>query len=270
MLAGMPNVARGPSTRGRLFRAPRHREESYRTRTFTYFTLAALIWWKNSARRIVIGESGLGCLGPALVPVGIEQPVRGSHPDFTEALSELLGQLWGTPPPFSFPHLWHTKAMVLAELRGFASFEGWVHTRSCSRNIGRQHPDSRGSHCGLCTNCLFRRVSIHAGGLPAEDPKMYFEDVLQNAMLGENLGKADREIATCAVLAMDELAGLAEGVEHRTAEIVELAASLHEPVDVTRTRLGKLIRKHREERHGFLAQLPNGSWVRDLTFRGAA
>ena len=145
-LAGIPNVARGPSTRGRLRRAPRHREESYCTRTFTYVTLAALIWWKNSARRIMIGESGLG---PALVPVGIEQPVRGSHPDFTEALSELLGQLWGTPPPFSFPHLWHTKAMVLAELRGFASLEGWVHTRSCNRNIGRQHPDSRGSHCGL-------------------------------------------------------------------------------------------------------------------------
>jgi hypothetical protein len=253
-----------------LFHAPRHRDESYRTRTFTYFTLAALVWWKNSARRILIGESGLGCLGPALVPVGIEQPVRGSHPDFTEARSELLGQLWGTPPPFSFPHLWHTKAMVLADLRDFASLEGWVHTKSCSRNIRRQHPGARGSHCGLCTGCLFRRVSVHAGGLPAEDPETYFEDVLQNASLDEKLGKADREIATCAVLAMDELAGLAEGVEGRTPEIVELAASLHESVEATRTRLGRLIRKHREEWRGFLAQLPTGSWIRDLTFTGAA
>lgn len=56
----------------------------------------------------------------------------------------------------------------------------------------------------------------------------------------------------------------------RETTIVELAASLHEPVEVTRTRLGKLIRKHREEWRGFLAQLPNGSWVRDLTFPGAA
>lgn len=252
------------------FNIPGHPEESYRTRTFSYFTLAALVWRKNSARRILIGESGVGCLGPALVPVGIEQPVRGSHPDFTEALSEVLGLLWGEAPPFSFPHLWHTKGMVLADLRHFASLQRWTHTRSCSRNPQRQHPGAVGSHCGLCTGCLFRRVSVHASGLPAEEPGTYVEDVLQNPTLSDYLGKTDREVATCAVLVMDELARAAEGIEDRTAEIVELAASLHEPVDATRVRLGRLIRKHREEWHGFLAQLPTGSWVRDLTFPGAA
>lgn len=251
-------------------RAPHHKEESYRTRTFKYFALAALVWKKNSGKHILIGESGVGCLGPSLVPVGIEHPVRGSHPDFLHALSALLGQLWGTAPPFLFPHLWSTKGMVLAELRDLRTLEGWTSTRSCSRNVQRQHPGARGAQCGLCSGCLFRRVSVWAGGLGAEPPDTYFDDVFQNAHLGDNLTDADRDVARCAVANMDELAGLADRVEQRTADIHELAASLRRPVDETRLQLGNLVREFRDEWRGFLAQLPEASWIRSLTFHGAS
>jgi hypothetical protein len=251
-------------------RAPHHKEQSYRTRTFKYLALAALVWKKNSGKHILIGESGVGCLGPSLVPVGIEHPVRSSHPDFLHALRALLGQLWATPPPFLFPHLWSTKGMVLAELRGLKTLEGWENTRSCSRNVQRQHPGARGAQCGLCSGCLFRRVSVCAGKLGPEPPETYFEDVFRNAQPSAALTDADRDVARCAIANMDELAGLADQVERRTADIHELAASLQRPVDETRLHLGKLVRVFRDEWRGLLAQLPEASWIHSLTFHGAS
>lgn len=250
--------------------APHHKEESYRTRTFKYFALAALVWKKNSGKHILIGESGVGCIGPSLVPVGIEHPVRSSHPDFLYALGALLGQLWGTSPPFLFPHLWSTKGMVLAELRHLETIKGWTSTRSCSRNVQRQHPGAGGTHCGVCSGCLFRRVSVCAGELEPEPRGTYFEDVLLNAEPSGELSDADRDVARCAIANMDELAGLADTVEQRTADIHELAVSLQRPIDETRRHVGKLIRKFRDEWRGFLAQLPEASWIHSLTFYGAS
>ncbi len=249
-------------------RARRHKEESYRTRTFKYFALAALVWKKNAGKHILIGESGVGCLGPSLVPVGVEHPVRGSHPDFLNLLRGFLGQLWGTPPDFKFPHLWRTKGMVLAELRELETFKGWENTRSCSRNVQRQHPGSRGTQCGLCSGCLFRRVSILAGKLAPEPTDMYFEDVLQNAQPDRDLSEADLDVARCAVANMDELAGIADRVDQQTADIHELAASLDRPVEETRNNLSALIRDFRNEWRDFLAQLPEASWIHSLTFHG--
>lgn len=101
-------------------------------------------------------------------------------------------------------------------------------------------------------------------------PGTYFEDVLTSPDLGADLSEADREIGTCAVLTMDERASIADRVEQRNAEIAELAASLREPIETTRTRLGTLIRAFRSEWRAFLAQLPEASWIHSLTFHGAA
>lgn len=71
-----------------------HAEPSYRTRTFLFFSLAALIWRRTHASRIWIGESGTACLGPSFVPFNIEQPVRGCHPIFVKKLADFFFHLW--------------------------------------------------------------------------------------------------------------------------------------------------------------------------------
>jgi hypothetical protein len=244
------------------FKKLKRPEPSYRTRTFTYFSLAALAWRRNRGSRIVIGESGIGCLGPSLVPFGIEQPVRGSHPSFTDGLSQVLGSLWGgTPPPFSFPHLWQTKAMVLSELANAESMRGWKATRSCSRNHKRQHSGAKGSHCGVCTGCLFRRVSLAAAGFASEDSTTYFEDVMTRASLRKEATKGDREVGICAVIAMQELALLALQLGRMTAEVSDLASALRLPIDTTRSRLQTLIERHRDEWGQFVSKLPAKSWI---------
>jgi hypothetical protein len=238
-------------------------EESYRTRTFTYFSLAALAWRRNSGRQILIGESGIGCLGPALVPFGIEQPVRGSHPSFTASLSEVLGALWGSPPSFWFPHLWQTKGMVLTDLAQAQTMLGWEATRSCSRNFRRQHPGAPGTHCGLCTGCLFRRVALNAASFPHECQGAYFEDIITSSALSDQLTAGDRELAICAVIAIHELALLA-GCEQSHAEMSDLASSLVEPVESVAGKVQILIGHHRDEWEQFVARLPSDSWVHPI------
>lgn len=238
-------------------------EESYRTRTFTYFSLAALAWRRNSGSRISIGESGIGCLGPSLVPFGIEQPVRGSHPSFTAGLREVLGGVWGTPPLFRFPHLWQTKGMVLADVSQAKSMAGWEATRSCSRNFRRQYPGAPGTHCGLCTGCLFRRVALSAAEFPNENAGTYFEDVMTNSRISDRLSDGDRELGICSVIAMHELA-LYAGCEQPFSEMSELAASLCEPVDSVAKRVQTLIGYHRDEWANFVTRLPSDSWIHSI------
>lgn len=244
----------------------RRGEVTYRSRTLVYYSLAALAWRRNRGKRIWIGEGGIGCLGPSLVPFGIEQPVRGSHPAFTKQLSELLAVLWSSEPRFEFPHLWSTKGSVLAQLKDEPALAGWRATKSCSRNHRRQHPGAHGSHCGLCTGCLFRRVAIHAAKLGSEQPGVYFEDILVNAKLSEQASQLDKEIGICSVIAMDELARL--DVDTRGADIAELAVALGQPVHSTKAMMKQLIKTHANEWHRFLARLPRNSWVRTIARTG--
>lgn len=243
-------------------------EVTYRSRTFVYYSLAALAWRRNRGKRIWIGEGGIGCLGPSLVPFGIEQPVRGSHPIFTKQLADILAVIWNREPKFEFPHLWTTKGAVLAELKDQVSLRDWPKTKSCSRNHRRQHPGARGSHCGLCTGCLFRRLAIHAAKLPNEPADVYFEDVMRNAKLSGNASPLDREIGICSVIAMDELARL--DLDKRNADVAELAAAVGDPIDSTKTKMKKLIENHAAEWRSFLAELPRSSWMRAIARTGGA
>jgi 7-cyano-7-deazaguanine synthase in queuosine biosynthesis len=244
-------------------------EITYRTRTFVYYSLAALAWHRNQARRIWIGEGGIGCLGPSLVPFGIEHPFRGSHPAFTKKLSEVMKVLWGHAPVFEFPHLWQTKGNMLADLKDADALRPWRDTKSCSRPPRRQHPGTNGSHCGVCTGCLFRRVSLLAADMPAEADGTYLEDIVSRASLRADAKPSDHEVGVCAVIAMESLARL--DLAHRAGEIAELSLAIEEPEGTTRSRLYSLIKRHAFEWDAFVDQLPKKSWVRLITnARGAS
>lgn len=246
----------------------RRGEVTYRSRTFVYYSLAALAWRRNRGKRIWIGEGGIGCIGPALVPFGIEQPVRGSHPIFTKQLADILAVVWNREPRFEFPHLWSTKGAVLSELKDEVSLRDWPKTKSCSRNHRRQHPGAHGSHCGVCTGCLFRRLAISAAELPNERANVYFEDVMLSSTLSEKASQLDKEIGICSVIAMDELARLE--IDRCTADVSELAAAVGEPIDTVKKKMKQLIENHADEWQRFLGRLPRSSWLRAIARTGGA
>jgi 7-cyano-7-deazaguanine synthase in queuosine biosynthesis len=240
-----------------------HAEPTYRTRTFVFFALAALAWRRTNASRIWIGESGLGCLGPALVPFGIEQPVRGCHPTFVGRIADFLALLWGVRPPFEFPHLWLTKGESLRELAAANALAGWKSTHSCSRNIRRQHPSTAATHCGLCAGCLFRRQSILAAGLD-EDPAAYYSDAFREVELPSDAQRADREVATYAVISLDELAAVASRQADHGGHVAELAASQGWARADVAAKLVRLLAAHAREWGSLVDALPAESWMRKI------
>jgi 7-cyano-7-deazaguanine synthase in queuosine biosynthesis len=240
-----------------------HAEPSYRTRAFVFFALAALAWRRSTAARIWIGESGLGCIGPAFVPFGIEQPVRGAHPTFIHKIQDFLMLLWGACPPFEFPHLWLTKGEVVRELNESGWMTDWVRTHSCSRNVRRQHPSSSATQCGLCSGCLFRRQSLLAAGL-CEEPSVYYADALRDAELPHDAQRSDREVATYAVVALDELAAAAPRAAEQRGHVAELARSLGGARAEVASKVARLLAVHAREWSALVEVLPAESWVRRL------
>jgi hypothetical protein len=82
-----------------------HPESTYRTRTFLYFCMAGLAAAKAGTSRVVIGENGLGALGPSMITYGNECPHRTTHPAYTRRLATFLNALLGTDIVFEHPQV---------------------------------------------------------------------------------------------------------------------------------------------------------------------
>lgn len=243
-----------------------HAEQTYRTRTFVYFCLAALSWRRNDASTITIGESGTGCFGPSLVPVGIEPPVVGCHPVFIAGLAGFLQLLWGCRPRFELPNLWRTKGEVLEKLAAYDQLAGWERTCSCSRNVARQHGSSA-SHCGLCTGCIFRRQAVLAAKL-SEPSEAYYADVLLDDALPPDAQRSDREVGIYAAVNLDELAQVARVISSHRGHIHEVATALDLPYSAVADRTLRLFTQHAKEWRGFVESLPPKSWLRPVVDHG--
>lgn len=253
-----------------------HAEQTYRTRTFLFFSVAAIAWKLARANRIVVAEPGPGALGPSLISFGNEHPYRGTHPAFTYRLGSLLEAIWGRRPQIDHPNLWVTKGQLLRKLNESMLLQGWINTRSCSRNVPRAKGPGVALQCGICTGCLFRRMSLFAAGVFSEQDKYFFHD-LAAADLDESVEQSartegvatdtDRDVANHAVLDHEYLARAARypashpeilSVVHELSE----ACSMKENVITLRFR--GLLEAHRVEWNQFLESLPNGSWLARL------
>ena len=117
-----------------------------------------------------IYESGVGCLNVPTSPAQIaSQATRAMHPATLNSLNSLLAQALDSPmqvlAPFSFITKGDLCRRVGRDLLCLARV-----SNSCDKGDG--HKPQAMQHCGLCTSCLFRRLSIHAAGL-STDPTNY-------------------------------------------------------------------------------------------------
>jgi 7-cyano-7-deazaguanine synthase in queuosine biosynthesis len=189
-----------------------HPEMSFRTRTFLFFSMATLAATKIGAPRVVVGENGVGALGPSLLPYADECPHRTTHPGFTRRLATFVNALFGSNIRFDHPQQFRTKGQVLIEAIKSDIADGFERTRSCVRGsrdrLGRVH-------CGVCSGCLLRRTTFFAAGIESGP---YFWDDLSGISLdgcrsdssGRQATPNDEEIAHHAAHGMTALARLAE------------------------------------------------------------
>lgn len=251
------------------------REPTYRTRPFLYFVACALAAKMRGASRVVVPEPGQGALGPSLIPFGNEHPYRGTHPGFTFRLSGLLKSLWHQGvPEFVHPNLWMTKAALVREGVVKPKDELWKTTRSCSRDIARtkglgRSPETR--QCGVCGNCLLRRMSLEANQLT--DDAYFWQDLASSNLKARRAAvattKSDQEVATYAVLDIENLARATTADAKTVLEpaIADVALGLGVTRETASKNLARLLSAHRSEWTRFIGKLPASSWLRVVAER---
>jgi len=255
-----------------------HGEQSFRTRPFTYYLLAAYGAILHADSRVLIPENGQGSLGGSLVTLGSEAPHRSCHPGFTQRLTKFIYELTNRKVNFLHPALFQTKGEVLSALYSVEpSPDGWLRDHwSCSHDHRHASVNGVRMHCGVCGNCILRRVSIKAARLPTHESYKYSNlsaATLSEAIIGDNQTqhniRAFEDLARNSIRSMNRLAKLAAlpDADIVWAEAATLARYQKQDASTIHAHLMSLLKQHRTEWHQFLSDFSDNAWIK-TTIRG--
>jgi 7-cyano-7-deazaguanine synthase in queuosine biosynthesis len=258
-----------------------HAETSFRSRAFLFLSVAAVLCrLRGGSSSILVPETGQGAVGSSLTPID-EHIAYGQHPHFTRQFSDFLDALWPRQATaIKHPNLWLTKAQLVSSAietvpRRPELEAAIIHSRSCTNR--KLLPDIPDLACGICANCLMRRVALVSAGLEhLLEQEQYVLGNLKASDLSSSIS-ADlpkfpvtarhMEIARGAVIVHRDLALLARqgssGAINRQAHLIANAQDL-QVADVL-PQLHQLLQRHDDDWHQFLERATTtGSWVRRI------
>ena len=253
---------------------PKHAEQSFRSRAFLFNVLAAYGAVISGSDEVVVPENGQGSIGGSFVRLGNEAPHRSCHPRFTSRLKRFMEALTGKEVRFLHPALYQTKGQVLHDLHAIRKdSDTWIREhRSCSYDARNASRGGIRVHCGVCGNCLLRRMSLFAAGIL--DVTTYKVTDLHAESLKAGLAKDDvlrnervyQDVANNAARSMQQLADQANRPHsgRMLAEIEGLARYQERSDRDVRKNLGELLNRHSHEWAQFLAFCGERSWVAQL------
>jgi 7-cyano-7-deazaguanine synthase in queuosine biosynthesis len=164
--------------RGFPFPSDGDREETQRTRSFLFLTLAALVARRRGFVNVIyIAANGQMAIHLPLTAARIGAfSTHTAHPEFVEVMSRLLETIFNFPLRIENPFLYMTKSEVIAEVVKTHEdiLEETVSCWKASRIAGQL------KHCGICIPCLIRRIAIEANGVTIKE---YNRDIFR-----ENVG----------------------------------------------------------------------------------
>ena len=145
------------------------REVSQRSRSFLFASAAAAVATASGLRRVRFFENGVTGLNLPVSPQLIgSRASRTTHPQTLAKFQHLFRLLFGPNFQVDNPFADRTKAELLAALKAAGFSDLAARTSSCAHTITRK---SGTTHCGTCSQCVDRRVSVLAAGLTdKEDP----------------------------------------------------------------------------------------------------
>ena len=92
---------------------------------------------------------------------------RTTHPRVLAAFGDLLTGIMGRPFRFANPFLWKTKTDVVEVLRDNRCAD----LTGCATSCGHTWDQTtEHTHCGMCSQCIDRRLAVLAAGLGEHDP----------------------------------------------------------------------------------------------------
>ena len=161
-----------------------NRDFTQRSRSFLFASMAAVAARLFKLDRIRFYENGVTSLNLPISPQMIGgRASRTTHPQTLWRFAQLFSHVFETPFAVENPFQWSTKPEILKRLGALGHSDLCAATSSCVNTWQRteQHP-----HCGLCSQCVDRRVSVLAAAMPdAHDPEGRYES---DVMIGERTG----------------------------------------------------------------------------------
>jgi len=149
-------------------------EASRRTRGFLFLIFGGVVALAADVARLYMYENGLGAINLPYdqSQIGTDN-ARAVHPRVLRLVAELLALVSGKAFSIVNPCIYLTKADMLAHPSIRKIQEALALTFSCDSFPVRAEGKS---HCGFCTSCLLRRLSLELAGLDAFDSREYLRD----------------------------------------------------------------------------------------------
>lgn len=165
-------------------------ETTQRTRTLLFGAIGALVHDMLGGRRVSFFENGVVSQNLPISPQIIgSMATRTTHPAVMEHLQRLLALVCDQGVELRTPYEWLTKTEVVQRLERYKAVDLIHQTFSCSSVFDRS---VEAPHCGVCSQCLDRRVAIIACGLADYDPVGGYDT---DALSGERSSDRDAIMA---------------------------------------------------------------------------
>jgi len=221
-----------------------NRDFTQRSRSFLFASMAAVVARLFGLRRIRFYENGVTSLNLPISPQMIGgRTSRTTHPQTLRRFARLFSLLFDTDFAVENPYQWSTKPEILQRLAILRHSDLCAATSSCVHTWTRteQYP-----HCGLCSQCVDRRISVLAAGLSeSDDPNRRYEcDVITGERTGLDLAFVERYVGS----AFDtNRLGTAREFAARYPEIAHLVPYTGLQSDETVRKTFDLYRRHAVE-----------------------
>ncbi len=149
------------------------REYTQRTRSFLFAALGATVAKMLKLSSLLFYENGVVSLNlPICAQVVGGRATRTTHPRVLDGFSKLFSLVGNADFKVHNPFLWETKADVIKRIINAGAGELISSTISCAHTWERT---TAHSHCGVCSQCLDRRLGIIAAHAAHLDPLTHFK-----------------------------------------------------------------------------------------------
>lgn len=156
-------------------------EETQRTRSFLYTSIAFALSYAYSQEHIFVYENGVTSINfSRRQDLANARASRTTHPKTISLLQNLFNIISNKPLEIRSPFLWKTKADVFQSLTQSKHPELIPSSVSCSKTFQNLE---QATHCGTCFQCIDRRIAAYAANSEELDESgIYSSDMITNAI----------------------------------------------------------------------------------------
>jgi 7-cyano-7-deazaguanine synthase in queuosine biosynthesis len=145
-----------------------HADPTQRTRSFLYAALGAAVAFPFGLKEICFYENGIVSVNLPLCAQEVGgRATRTTHPQTLNGISKLFSLVYEQPFSVKNQYFWLTKQEVLEKLKSLQHSDLARKSISCIHTRGTTHPKP---HCGMCSQCLSRRIAALGAEYGLDDP----------------------------------------------------------------------------------------------------